>query len=161
MADYAALIHPTKLQTSLMDQTTPLSLRTGPSEAQIVTGVCVAHFVSHYYILLLPPLFEFVRAEYQVTYTELGFALALFNIVSTVLQPPAGFLVDRFSARITLIAGLLVSAVAIVIAAAVHSFWVLVAMWGLIGLGNAAYHPAGYSILSQQVPAARISRVYS
>jgi len=144
-----------------MDQTTPLVLRTRPSEARIVTGVCVAHFVSHYYILLLPPLFEFVRAEYQVTYTELGLALALFNIVSTVLQPPAGFLVDRFSARITLIAGLLVSAVAIVIAAAVHSFWVLVAMWGLIGLGNAAYHPAGYSILSQQVPAARISRVYS
>ena len=144
-----------------MDQTTPLVLRTRPSEARIVTGVCVAHFVSHYYILLLPPLFEFVRAEYQVTYTELGLALALFNIVSAVLQPPAGFLVDRFSARITLIAGLLVSAVAIVIAAAVHSFWVLVAMWGLIGLGNAAYHPAGYSILSQQVPAARISRVYS
>lgn len=144
-----------------MDQTTPLSLRTGPTERQIVTGVCVAHFVSHYYILLLPPLFEFVRAEYQVSYTELGLALALFNVVSTVLQPPAGFLVDRFSARIVLIAGLLISAVAIVVAAAVHSFWILVAMWGLLGLGNTVYHPAGYSMLSQQVPAARISRVYS
>lgn len=144
-----------------MDQTTPLPLRTQPSEAQIVTGVCAAHFVSHYYILLLPPLFEFVRAEYQVSYTELGVALALFNAVSTVLQPPAGFLVDRFSARPVLIAGLLISAVAIVVAAAVHSFWVLVAMWGLLGLGNTVYHPAGYSILSQQVPAARISRIYS
>jgi MFS family permease len=144
-----------------MDQTTPLSLRSRPSEAQIVTGVCVAHFVSHYYILLLPPLFEFVRAQYQVSYTELGLALALFNAVSTVLQPPAGFLVDRFSARIVLIAGLLISTVAILIAAAVHSFWVLVAMWGLLGLGNTVYHPAGYSILSQQVPAARIGRIYS
>lgn len=144
-----------------MDQTTPLSLRTRPSEAQIVTGVCVAHFVSHYYILLLPPLFEFVRADYQVSYTELGIALALFNAVSTVLQPPAGFLVDRFSGRIVLIAGLLISAVAIVVAAAVNSFWVLVAMWGLLGLGNTVYHPAGYSILSQQVPAARIGQVYS
>src|SRR4051812_11202109 len=144
-----------------MDQTTPLSLRRRPSEQQIVAGVCVAHFVSHYYILLLPPLFEFVRAEYQVSYTELGLALALFNVVSTVLQPPAGFLVDRFSARVVLIAGLLISALAIVVAAAVHSFWVLVAMWGLLGVGNTVYHPAGYSILSQQVPAARVSRVYS
>jgi MFS family permease len=144
-----------------MDQTTPLSLRAGPSETQIVTGVCIAHFVSHYYILLLPPLFEFVRAEYRVSYTELGFALALFNVVSTILQPPAGFLVDRFSPRIVLVAGLLISAVAIIVTAAVDSFWVLVAMFGLLGLGNTVYHPAGYSILSQQVPAARISQVYS
>jgi FSR family fosmidomycin resistance protein-like MFS transporter len=145
-----------------MDQATPLSsLRTRPSEARVVTGVCVAHFVSHYYILLLPPLFEFVRSEYHVSYTELGVALALFNMVSTVLQPPAGFLVDRFSGRIVLVAGLLISSLAIVAAAAVHSFWFLVAMWGLLGIGNTVYHPAGYSILSQQVPAVRISRVYS
>jgi FSR family fosmidomycin resistance protein-like MFS transporter len=144
-----------------MDRTTPFSLRAGPSEAQIVTGVCIAHFVSHYYILLLPPLFEFVRAEYHVSYTELGFALALFNIVSTILQPPAGFLADRYSPRIVLVVGLLISAFAIVVTAAVHSFWVLVAMFGLLGVGNTVYHPAGYSILSQQVPSARISQVYS
>ena len=66
-----------------------------------------AHFVSHYYILVLPPLFAFIRAEYGVSYTELGLALTVFNAVSAVLQTPAGFLVDRVNARLVLVAGLL------------------------------------------------------
>ena len=69
-----------------------------------------AHFVSHYYILLLAPLLPFVRADYGVSYTEIGLALAAFNIVSATLQTPAGFLVDRLGARILLIGGLLIGA---------------------------------------------------
>ena len=45
-------------------------------DARAIGLVSAAHFVSHFYILLLPPLFPFVRAEYGVTYTELGAALA-------------------------------------------------------------------------------------
>ena len=40
------------------------------------------------------PLLPFVRDEYGVSYTEIGLAFAAFNIVSTVGQTPAGFLVD-------------------------------------------------------------------
>ena len=68
--------------------------------------VSAAHFVSHYYILLLAPLLPFVRAEYGVSYTEIGLALAAFNVVSAALQTPAGFLVDWLGARILLIGGL-------------------------------------------------------
>ncbi len=56
-------------------------------------------------MLVLPPLFAFVRADYGVSYTELGLALTVFNAVSAVLQTPAGFLVDRVNARLALIAG--------------------------------------------------------
>ena len=56
------------------------------------------------------PLLPFVRADYGVSYTELGLALAAFNVVSAALQTPAGFLVDRLGARILLIAGLLIGA---------------------------------------------------
>ena len=76
--------------------------------AALVGAISAAHFVSHYYILLLAPLFPFVRAEYGVSYTEIGLALAAFNVVSAALQTPAGFLVDRLGARILLVAGLLI-----------------------------------------------------
>ncbi len=69
-----------------------------------------AHFVSHYYILVLPPLFAFIRADYGVSYTEIGLALTVFNAVSAVLQTPAGFLVDRVNARLVLAAGPICSA---------------------------------------------------
>src|SRR5712691_1038917 len=128
------------------------------SERRLVGGVCFAHLVSHYYIILLAPLFLFVREDYGVSYTELGLAFTAFNVISTALQTPTGFLVDRVSARLLLIAGLIVGATAFTIAALVDSFWVFVAMFALAGLGNTVYHPADYALLSRHVPAARAGR---
>jgi FSR family fosmidomycin resistance protein-like MFS transporter len=128
---------------------------------RIVGAVSAAHFVSHYYILLLAPLLPFVRAEYGVSYTEIGFAFAAFNVVSTVLQTPVGFLVDWLGARILLIAGLAIGAAAFTVAGLVDSFWVMVAMFALAGVGNTVYHPADYALLSHHVPADRIGQVFS
>ena len=132
-----------------------------PSHLRIVGGVSAAHFVSHFYILLLAPLMPFVRAEYGVSYTEIGLAFAAFNIVSAALQTPAGFLVDWLGARTLLIAGLLIGAGAFAVVGVVHSFWLLVAMFGLAGVGNTVYHPADYALLSQHVPPERIGQAFS
>ena len=131
------------------------------SERRLVGGVCFAHLVSHYYITLLAPLFLFVREDYGVTYTELGLALTAFNVLSTALQTPTGFLVDRVSARMVIIYGLLLGAGAFAVAGLVDSFWVFVAMFAVAGIANTVYHPADYAILSQHIPPARAGRVFS
>jgi len=131
------------------------------TERRLVGGVCFGHLVSHYYITLLAPLFVFVREDYGVSYTELGLALTAFNVVSTVLQTPTGFLVDRVSARMVIICGLLLGAGAFAIAGLVNSFWVFVAMFAVAGIANTVYHPANYAILSQHIPPARAGRVFS
>jgi FSR family fosmidomycin resistance protein-like MFS transporter len=134
---------------------------TRAAETRFVGTVCFVHFASHYYITLLAPLFLFVRADYGVSYTELGLAFTAFNVISTALQTPAGFLVDRVSARLLLIAGLIIGAAAFTIAALVDSYWLFVAMFALAGLGNTVYHPADYALLSRHVPAARAGRAFS
>jgi FSR family fosmidomycin resistance protein-like MFS transporter len=130
-------------------------------DVRLVAGVSTAHFVSHFYMLVLPPLFAFVRADYAVSYTEIGLALTMFNAVSAVAQTPAGFLIDRINARLALIAGLLLGAVGFAVAAVVDSYWVLIAAFGLIGLGNTVYHPADYTLLSRHVAPERMSYAYS
>src|SRR5258708_18529356 len=70
------------------------------SESKLVTGVCFAHLVSHYYMLTLAPLFAFIRADFGVSYTELSLALTAFGFVSAVLQTPAGFFIHRSRGRI-------------------------------------------------------------
>ena len=130
-------------------------------DVRLVAGVSAAHFVSHFYMLVLPPLFAFVRADYAVSYTEIGLALTMFNAVSAVAQTPAGFLIDRINARLALIAGLLLGAVGFAVAAVVDSYWVLIAAFGLIGLGNTVYHPADYTLLSRHVAPERMSHAYS
>jgi FSR family fosmidomycin resistance protein-like MFS transporter len=130
-------------------------------DVRLVAAVSAAHFVSHFFMLVLPPLFAFVRADYAVSYTEIGLALTLFSTVSAVAQTPAGFLIDRVNPRLALIAGLLLGAAGFVIAAAVDSYWVLIAAFGLIGLGNTVYHPADYTLLSRYVAPERMSQAFS
>ena len=144
-----------------MSQATELLAARRAPHTRIVGAVSAAHFVSHYYILLLAPLLPFVRAEYGVSYVEIGVALAAFNVVSTVLQTPVGFLVDWLGARILLIAGLAIGAAAFTVAGLVDSFWVMVAMFGLAGVGNTVYHPADYVLLSHHVPSDRIGQAFS
>ena len=131
------------------------------SETKLVAGVCLAHLVSHYYMMLLAPLFLFIRADFGVSYTELGLALTAFNVVSAALQTPVGFFVDRTGARINLIGGLLLGSAAVAIAGAVDSFWVFIAMYAVLGLANTVYHPADYTLLSEHTAPQRITQVFS
>jgi MFS family permease len=127
----------------------------------LIAGVCGAHMMSHYYMLLLAPLFAFVRADFNVSYTDLALALTVFNVVSGVLQTPIGFLVDRIGARIVLIVGLALSSTAYAIAGIVGSYWVFIAMYGLAGVGNTVFHPSDYSLLSHHAPKERLSQVFA
>jgi MFS transporter, FSR family, fosmidomycin resistance protein len=130
-------------------------------EWRIVAPICAAHFVSHYYMIILAPLFAFIRADYGVSYTDLALALTAFNVVSAALQTPAGFLVDHIGPRIVLMAGVALGAAALAVAGVVNSFAVFVAMFAVAGLGNTAYHPANYSLLSKYTPHNRIGQIYS
>jgi MFS transporter, FSR family, fosmidomycin resistance protein len=130
-------------------------------EFRLVGPICAAHFVSHYYMIILAPLFAFIQADYRLSYTELALALTVFNVVSAAFQTPAGFLVDRVGARVVLVAGLALGVVAFAIAGLVNSYAVFVAMFAVAGLGNTAYHPADYSLLSQHTPPSRIGQVFS
>jgi MFS family permease len=144
-----------------MTTATPTTLSSRDTDMRVIGLVSAAHFVSHFYILVLPPLFLFVRADFGVSFTELGAAIAVFNVLSAALQTPAGFLVDRIGARSVLVGGLLCGAVALTIAALSPSFPLFVAMFALAGVGNAVYHPADYALLSARVSAGRMSNAYS
>src|SRR6266540_4368064 len=126
-----------EIQQPRMTQVTEVTGGATRSDTRVIGLISAAHFVSHYYILLLPPLFPFIRDAYGVSYTELGIALTAFNVTSAVCQTPAGFLVDRIGARPVLVAGLLFGAVGAAVAGLVPSFWILVGMFALLGIGNA------------------------
>ena len=65
------------------------------------------HFLSHFYALCLPPLFLAWQTAFQVSFAELGLAVALMSGSTALLQTPVGFLVDRYGARRFLIGGAL------------------------------------------------------
>lgn len=130
-------------------------------DVRVISLVGAAHFMSHVYILMLPPLFLYARAEYGVSFEQLGFAMAAFGFFSATLQTPAGFIVDRFGSSTLLIAGLALSATSIAIVGLVPAYWALIVGYALLGVANTVYHPADYAILSHVVSGSRMARAYS
>ncbi len=72
-----------------------LRLNAPRRETKVIGLICTGHFFSHFYLLVVPPLFPVLREIYGVGFTELGFAIAAFSIASGFTQIPVGSLVDR------------------------------------------------------------------
>lgn len=130
-------------------------------DAKVISIVAVAHFVSHVYIMLLPPIFLLVKDHFGVGYTEIALALTAYNVMSALLQTPAGFLVDRIGARVMLTGGLILSGIAICVAALLPGYWFFLIGYALLGIANTVFHPADYSILSATVDGKRMGKAFS
>ena len=131
------------------------------SDVKVIGLIGVAHFFSHFYILLLPPLFPILKAELGVSYTELGLFMTVFSAATGLTQLPFGYLVDRFGARGILIGGLIVEALAFGAIGLVPEYWMIVGLMTIAGIANGVYHPADYAILSQAVSDRRMGFAFS
>src|SRR3954469_23686684 len=119
------------------------------------------HFLSHFYVLCLPPLFLAWRTTFDVSFAELGLAIALMSGTTAVLQTPVGFLVDRYGARPFLVGGTLLMSLSIAAMGIATAYWQVVALALLSGIGNSVIHPADYAILSGSVDRAKLGRSFA
>lgn len=143
--------------TTLQNQA-PDTLR---SDARTIGLIGLAHGSSHFFHLLLPPLFPWLIKDFGYSYAELSVLVSLFFIVSGTGQALAGFAVDRFGARPILFAALGSFAVAGLIASTAQGYAMLLAASFFAGLGNAPFHPVDFTILNKRVSPQRIGHGFS
>ncbi|MGH7402642.1 MAG: MFS transporter, partial [Candidatus Rokuibacteriota bacterium] len=131
------------------------------SDVRVIGLISAAHFFSHFFQLALPPLFPLLKAVFGVPYVALGLAMSVFYGASGIGQTISGFLVDRAGAHRVLLGGMALFSTSIALAGLVPSYWLLLPVAALAGLGNSVFHPADYSILNSSVDPRRIGRGYS
>lgn len=130
-------------------------------EVRAISLIGFGHFLSHFYMFGLVPLFAAIRDDLGVSILELGAILTAYNVATGVLQTPMGILVDRLGARRVLIGGLFVTAAAFGLAGLTESYWALLVLFFVAGAGNSVFHPADYVILTASVDSSRQGRAYS
>ena len=123
--------------------------------------IATGHFLAHFYVLCLPPLFLAWQGAFHVSFAALGLALAAMSATTALLQTPVGFLVDRHGARPFLVGGVFLMSAGIAAMGFVTSYWQVVACAIVSGVGNSVIHPADYAILSGSVEKDRMGRAFA
>ena len=141
--------------------TSATALASPGRQIQAIGLMGFSHFFSHFYMFVLPPLFPLLHDELDISYVQLGLIVTLYFVATGALQTPCGIAVDRIGARKILIAGLFVNAAAVALAGLTSSYWALLGLFFLAGVGNAVFHPADYSILSASVDPKMLGRAFS
>jgi len=134
--------------------------RVAQQDIKVVGLVSAAHFMSHFFQIVLPPIFPLLKDAFGVGYAELGIVMTLMYATSGLMQTPAGILVDRLGAAPVLIGGLGLYSAAVLLFGFAPNLWVLGALAIVAGLGNCVFHPSDYAILSARVEATRLGRAY-
>jgi MFS transporter, FSR family, fosmidomycin resistance protein len=130
-------------------------------DARIIALIGTGHFLSHFYMICLPPLFLIWRQEFDVPYATLGLAIALMGGTTAALQTPVGFWVDRWGARPFLVGGTLLMALSIAAMAFAPTFWVILPLAILSGVGNSVIHPADYAIMGGSIAKSFMGRAFA
>jgi MFS family permease len=130
-------------------------------DLRTISLVGLAHGTSHFFHMLLPPLFPLFKAAFGLSYAELGLLVTVFFAISGIGQALAGFLVDRIGARPVLFAALGCFAAAAASGALAQGYGGLLLAAALAGLGNSPFHPVDFTILNQRVSQPRLGHAFA
>jgi MFS transporter, FSR family, fosmidomycin resistance protein len=130
-------------------------------DAEVIGLVGFAHLLSHFLQLILAPLFPLLKDEFGVGYAALGLMVSVMYTVSGISQTMAGFIVDRYGARRVLLFGMATFSLALLLTGLATSYWMLVAVALLAGVGNSVFHPADFAILNAKVNPKRLGYAFS
>jgi len=130
-------------------------------DARTIGLIGLAHGSSHFFHLMLPPLFPVFIRDFHLSYADLGLLVTTFFVISGIGQALSGFLVDRVGARPVLFAALCCFALGALATATADGYLGLALGSALAGLGNAPFHPVDFTILNKRVSQPRLGHAFS
>jgi MFS family permease len=131
------------------------------SDATVISLVGFVHGTSHFFHFMIPPLFPWLMREFGLTFTQVGAAMTVFFVVSSVGQALAGFVVDRIGALRVLYGGVALLALSGLALSGAQNYAMLLAAAALAGMGNSVFHPADFTLLNRRVSTSRLGHAFS
>ncbi len=110
------------------------------NDVRVIGLIGFAHGTSHFFHLLLPPLFPWLMPEFGLSFTQAGAMMTVFFVVSALGQAASGFVVDRIGPRRVLLAGIACFILAGLLLSVANTYAMLLAVGALAGLGNSVFH---------------------
>ncbi|AZE67442.1 MFS transporter, FSR family, fosmidomycin resistance protein [Pseudomonas synxantha] len=124
---------------------TPAAATTTPQISPLVMrvlGACaLAHMINDLIQAVLPSVYPMLKANYGLSFTQVGLITLTFQLTASLLQPWIGYHTDRHPKPWLLPAGMVCTLVGILMLAFVGSFPAILLAAGLVGVGSSTFHP--------------------
>ena len=132
-----------------------------PSDVRVIGLISLAHGSSHFFHLVLPPMFPWLKDAFALSYAELGLLMSVFFVVSCIAQATSGFLVDRIGARPVLFSGIALLILAALTYSQSNGYAMLLMGAVIAGCGNGIFHPVDYTLINHKVSPPNLPYAYS
>ncbi|MBI6908112.1 MFS transporter [Pseudomonas palleroniana] len=107
-----------------------------------VLGACaLAHLINDLIQAVLPSIYPMLKANYGLSFTQVGLITLTFQLTASLLQPWIGYHTDRHPKPWLLPAGMVCTLIGILMLAFVGSFPAILLAAGLVGVGSSTFHP--------------------
>jgi FSR family fosmidomycin resistance protein-like MFS transporter len=107
-----------------------------------VIGACaLAHLINDLIQAVLPSIYPMLKANYGLTFTQVGLITLTFQLTASLLQPWIGYHTDRHPKPWLLPTGMVCTLIGIVMLAFVGTFPAILVASALVGIGSSTFHP--------------------
>lgn len=107
----------------------------------ILLAICSAHFINDLLQIILQTNFPNFKADYNLTYAQIGIITLTFQMTSSILQPFVGNFTDKHPMPFSFVIGMFFSMVGIVSLAYANDYLSILISAALIGVGSSIFHP--------------------
>ncbi len=108
---------------------------------RIIGAVALAHLINDLIQAVLPSIYPMLKANYGLTFTQVGLITLTFQLTASLLQPWVGYHTDRHPKPWLLPAGTVCTLIGILMMSVVGNFPMILLAAGLIGIGSSTFHP--------------------
>jgi len=112
-------------------------------DKRAMATLSAGHLATDFASGAIPALLPFLVKRFDLSYALAGLVMLAWAISSSIVQPLFGLWSDQRGALWLLPTGLALAGAGVAMAAVAPSYWLLLVLVTVSGLGTAAYHPEG------------------
>lgn len=117
------------------------SIRTEQTVVSVLLAVSFCHMLNDVMQSLLPAIYPMLKADYGLTFWQIGLLTLTFQVTASLLQPAVGLYTDRRPLPRSLPVGMGSTLCGLLLLAYADTYPLLLAGAGLVGFGSAIFHP--------------------
>ena len=107
----------------------------------VLVAISFSHCLNDLMQLLLPAIYPLLKANYALSFTQIGVLTLTFQITASLLQPVVGTFTDRRPMPYSLAAGMGFTFAGLVLLSRAGNYPTLLVAAAVVGIGSSVFHP--------------------